>query len=44
MDLLNLSPLKVMDMKEFDDDYRFPVESTTPPPSYRLKSDIIANI
>lgn len=44
MDLLNLSNLKVVDMKEFDDDYRFLVESTAPPPSHCPKCGIIPNL
>ena len=33
-----------MDMKEFDDDYRFLVESTTPPPSHCPKCGTIPNL
>lgn len=44
MDLLNLSNLKAVDMKEFDDDYRFLVESTAPPPSYCPKCGTIPNL
>lgn len=44
MDLLNLSNLKAVDMKEFDDDYRFLVESTAPPPSHCPKCGTIPNL
>lgn len=44
MDMLNLSNLKIMDMKEFEDDYRFLVESTTPPPSHCPKCGTLPNL
>lgn len=44
MDLLNLSNLKAVDMKEFDDDYRFLVELSAPPPSHCPKCGTIPNL
>ncbi|MFB1049721.1 transposase family protein [Paraliobacillus sp. JSM ZJ581] len=42
--ILNLSDLKVMDMEEFVDDYRFLVETTASPPSHCLKCGAVANL
>lgn len=42
--MLNLPNLKVKDMKEFEDDYRFLVESTTPPPSHCPKCGTVPNL
>src|SRR5690625_514799 len=44
MNLLNLSTLKVVDMKEFEDDYRFLVESTASPPAHCPKCGTIPNL
>jgi len=42
--MLNLSNLKVKDMKEFEDDYRFLVESIAPPPSHCPKCGTVPNL
>ncbi|MDN6166101.1 MAG: ISL3 family transposase [Tetragenococcus koreensis] len=42
--ILNLPDLKVMDMEEFDDDYRFLVETTALPPLYCPKCGTVANL
>src|SRR5699024_2813399 len=44
MDMLNLPYLKVKDMKELEDDYRFLVESTAPPPSHCPKFGTVTNL
>lgn len=44
MDMLNLPYLKVKDMKELEDDYRFLVESTAPPPSHCPKCGTVPNL
>lgn len=42
--ILNLPNLKVKDMKEFEDDYRFLVESIAPPPSHCPKCGTVPNL
>ena len=42
--MLNLPYLKVKDMKELEDDYRFLVESTAPPPSHCPKCGTVPNL
>lgn len=43
MDTLNLPNLKVMDMKEFENDYRFLVGPSSPSPSYCSKCGAVPN-
>lgn len=42
--MLNLPNLKAKDMKEFEEDYRFLVEPTTPPPSHCPKCGTVPNL
>lgn len=44
MDMLNLPNLQIKDMKEFEDDYRFLVESISPPPSHCPKCGTVPNL
>lgn len=42
--MLNLPNIKILDMKESEDDYRFLVESTALYPSYCQKCGTVANL
>jgi len=42
--MLNLSNLKIIDMKESEDDYRFLVETKSPPPAHCPKCGTVANL
>ncbi|MDQ0255562.1 transposase [Evansella vedderi] len=42
--MLNLPKLNILDMTESEDDYRFLVETTSPPPSYCPKCGTVPNL
>ena len=42
--MLNLKNLIILDMEESKDDYRFLVETTTPPPSHCFKCGTVSNL
>lgn len=44
VNMLNLTNYMILDMEESEDDYRFLVETTTPPPSHCFKCGTVSNL